>query len=98
MRKLEAILTTYRLHHGLLWAGKYPDLRRHFFGLFVILLLILLAGSMDYHVARSAELERIEPIKESYMQALIACINGSLRMQWGNELFVGKCEPLGSAE
>jgi hypothetical protein len=53
---------------------------------------------MDYHVARSAELERIEPIKQSYMNALIDCINGSLRMQWGNELFVGKCEPLGRAE
>ena len=91
-------MNNLRLKYGLFWPGRYPDLRRHFFGLFVILLLVLLAGSMDYHVARSAELERIEPIKQSYMNALIDCINGSLRMQWGNELFVGKCEPLGRAE
>jgi hypothetical protein len=91
-------MNNLRLKYGLFWPGRYPDLRRHAFGLFVILLLVLLAGSMDYHVAKAQELERIEPIKQSYMNALIACINGSLRMQWGDEIFAGKCEPLGRAE
>ena len=76
-----------RLKYGLFWPGRYPDLRRHFFGLFVILLLILLAGSMDYHVAKAQELERIEPIKESYMKVVLAAMNGDARFQVGDELF-----------
>lgn len=90
-------MNSLRLRYGLHWQTKYPPVARPLFGLFVILLLFTLASSMDYYYAKAAELERVEPIKQSYMNALIDCINGNLRMQWGDELFVGKCEPLGKA-
>lgn len=81
------MLTKLRLRYGLFWPSRYPDLRRHLFGLFVILLLVLLASSMDYYMEKAQELERLRPIKQSYMNVVLAAMNGDARFQVGDELF-----------
>jgi hypothetical protein len=81
------MLNKLRLRYGLFWPSRYPDLRRHLFGLFVILLLVLLAGSMDYYMGKAQELERLRPIKQSYMNVVLAAMNGDARFQVGDELF-----------
>jgi len=80
-------MRSLRLRYGMFWKGCYPPIARPLFGLFVILLLFTLASSMDYYYAKAQELERVLPIKQSYLNVVLAAMNGDARFQVGNELF-----------
>lgn len=53
------MLAHLRLKHDLRWRGKYPPIARPLFALFVLGLLLLLTGSLDYYYAKAAELEAL---------------------------------------
>lgn len=91
--------TNLRLRYGLFWSShNAPIPWRYIFGLVVIFLLYTLASTMDYYYAKAMEAEKISVMKDSYEKALIQCINGDGRFQWGNELFECRGGSLGKAE
>ena len=84
-----------RFRYGLRWRGKYPPMLRPLFFLAVSILLLSLALTMDYHVAKAQELERIQPVMQSYSDVVVGVMNGELRMKVGDELFECKGGSLG---
>lgn len=80
-------MTPLRLRYGLRWKTSWPPVARPLFALFVVLLLYALAGTLDYHVQKAAELERLKPVAESYSDVVVAAMNGDARFQVGDEMF-----------
>lgn len=80
-------MKTLRLCYGLRWKTSRPPVARPLLALFVLLLLFALAGTMDYHVQKAQELERLKPVAKSYSAVVVAAMNGDARFQVGDELF-----------
>ena len=68
---------------------------RSLFFLAVSILLLSLALTMDYHVAKAQELERIQPVMQSYSDVVVGVMNGEVRTKVGDELFECKGGSLG---
>ena len=81
-------MTNYmRLRYGLFWRGKYPPVARPLFALFMLVLLMILASSMDYYYAKAQELDRVTPVLQSYSNVVVGVMNGEVMMKVGEELF-----------
>ena len=76
-----------RLNYGLYWRSKYPPILRPLFALFMLVLLMILASSMDYYYAKAQELERVLPVMKSYSDVVVGVMNGDVKLAVGEELF-----------
>ena len=88
-----------RLRYGMFWKGKYPPVLRPLFSVFVLILLLGLAGTVDYYVAKAEEYEKEKPVYESYRQVVLdIASHGDSRFVLANgDIFECKGGSLGRA-
>jgi len=103
------MLNNLRLKHGMFWRSTYPNLFSDYPGetrLFLLCCALLAALAVVGRVqadeveytTHSMQCEAKETLRQSYLDTLVACMNGDCRFQIGNELFELRGGSLGRAK
>jgi hypothetical protein len=63
----------YRL--GLRWQKSRPPVARPLWAVFIVMLLLALASTIDYHVQKAAEVEPLKAERDAYLNTVLNCMN-----------------------
>ena len=77
-----------RLNYGMFWARTTPPLPlNHLAVIIACILTYALVVKFDNLEQRAAQMDKQVELKDSYMNALLSCINGDGRFVWGDTMF-----------
>lgn len=64
-----------RFRMGLRWQKKRPPVLRPLWAVFVVLLLLALASTLDYNYQQAQELEPVKAERDVYLNTVLNCMN-----------------------